>query len=301
MDAVNSRVVDLAGPVHYLDFGGTGPTMVLVHGLGGSALNWMAVGPALARRARVLALDLIGFGRTPPAGRPVTIPAQTDLVDRFITGVAGGQAILVGNSMGGLIAMLQAARAPAQNAALVLAAPAQPALRAGIDLEVLAAFPAYALPRLGKWVVRRRAARLGPERLVAEMFRLCCVDPTRVDPAVVAAHVALTTERAATMPWSADAFIDATRSMLAIIGRPSGFRAAAQRIAAPTLLVQGTGDRLVPLAASRALAASRPEWTLEVMDGIGHLPQLEAPDAFVAAVDRWTGRRAGAVAASTTR
>jgi hypothetical protein len=50
-----SRLVDLGGPVHYLDFGGHGPTMVLVHGLGGSHVNWLAAGPLLARSARVVA------------------------------------------------------------------------------------------------------------------------------------------------------------------------------------------------------------------------------------------------------
>ena len=64
---MRSRTVDLGGPVHFADFGGSGPTMVLVHGLGGSHLNWLAVGPALAARARVLAPDLAGFGRTPLA------------------------------------------------------------------------------------------------------------------------------------------------------------------------------------------------------------------------------------------
>src|SRR5262245_36769441 len=67
--SLDSRVADVGGPVHFIDFGGSGPPMVLVHGLGGSAVNWLAVGPALAQRARVVALDLPGFGRTPPAGR----------------------------------------------------------------------------------------------------------------------------------------------------------------------------------------------------------------------------------------
>ena len=56
------RTVDLDGPVHYLDFGGAGPPLVMVHGLGGSAINWMAVGAEMAKDYRAVALDLAGFG-----------------------------------------------------------------------------------------------------------------------------------------------------------------------------------------------------------------------------------------------
>src|SRR5712692_7938224 len=98
---MRSRTVDLDGPLHFADFGGSGPTMVLVHGLGGSHVNWMAVGPALAARARVLAPDLAGFGRTPLAGRSAHLRANQGLLDRFLDAVADGPAVLVGNSMGG--------------------------------------------------------------------------------------------------------------------------------------------------------------------------------------------------------
>ena len=66
-----SRLIDVDGPAHYLDMGGPadGPLIVGLHGLGGSHLNWTAVGPSLSRHARVVALDLVGHGLTPPAGR----------------------------------------------------------------------------------------------------------------------------------------------------------------------------------------------------------------------------------------
>ncbi|MFL5354501.1 alpha/beta fold hydrolase [Archangium sp.] len=59
---VRLRTVDLGGPVHYADYGGSGRTRVLLHGLGGSYLNWLPAAPELAKHARVLALDLVGFG-----------------------------------------------------------------------------------------------------------------------------------------------------------------------------------------------------------------------------------------------
>lgn len=287
---MDHRVIDLGGPVHFMDFGGGGPAMVLVHGLGGSAINWLSVGPSLAKRRRVVALDLPGFGKTPPIRGLVGLAGQRELLDRFLGSVIAGPAVVVGNSMGGLVAMMEAALAPARVSHLVLAAPAQPTPRGGrIDVEVLAAFAAYSMPWLGAWYMRRRAARLGPEGLVREMLRLCCVDPSRVASDVRAAHVALAAERLARMPWATDVFLDATRSLLSALRRRRRFFAMVDRVAAPCLIIQGAGDRLVPVAASRELARRRPDWKLEVFDGIGHVPQLEASGRFVETAERWLG------------
>src|SRR5438093_11172342 len=102
---MRSCTIDLDGPVHYADFGGTGPTLVLVHGRGGSHVNWMAVAPALARDARVLAVDLAGFGRPPLGERSADVHANRLLLDRFLDGVAAGPAALVGSSMRALVAI----------------------------------------------------------------------------------------------------------------------------------------------------------------------------------------------------
>src|SRR5436190_1988411 len=161
---MRSRTVDLGGPVHFADFGGSGPTMVLVHGLGGSHLNWLAVGPALAARARVLAPDLAGFGRTPLAGRSAHVRANAQLLDRFIDAVAEGPATLIGNSMGGLLAMMEAERQPEKVTRLVLVGAAQPRPPGTrFDPVVALTFAAYAVPGLGERFMRWRAARRGPE------------------------------------------------------------------------------------------------------------------------------------------
>ena len=89
------------------------------------------------------------------------------------------------------------------------------------------------------------------------------------------------------MPWAHPAFLEAARSIFAILARSRDMQAMVRRIAAPTLLIQGSEDRLVPLAAARALAALRPDWSLEVFERVGHVPQLEAPERFVATVAAW--------------
>src|SRR4051812_50113587 len=112
--AGEGRTVDLGGPVHLVDHGGRpdGPTVVLVHGLGGSHLNWDLLAPLLTPHGRVLALDLPGFGRSEPGSRRATVPANVAVLRRFITGVAGGRAGLAGNPGGGVISLLTAPSAP---------------------------------------------------------------------------------------------------------------------------------------------------------------------------------------------
>jgi pimeloyl-ACP methyl ester carboxylesterase len=293
---MQSRTIDLAGPVHFVDFGGVGPTVLCLHGLGGSHANWLGVGPILARRARVLALDFAGFGRTPLAGRSATVRANQRLVDRFLEAVIGAPAILIGNSMGGMIALLEAAASPQRVAGLVLVGPSLPRPRGQrLDRAVAAIFTAYALPGIGEWFLSRRRRRLGPEGLVRETLRLCCVDPARVPAEVIAASVVLASERAS-MPWADSAFLQATRSVLAVLARRRRYLAAIRAVTAPTLLVQGAADRLVPLSAARMAARLRPEWDFEVFADVGHIPQLEACDQFAEAVSRWLD---GAGAAAT--
>ncbi|HVQ76931.1 MAG TPA: alpha/beta fold hydrolase [Candidatus Binatia bacterium] len=284
------RTVDAGGPVHLADFGGDGPAIVLLHGLGGSHANWLAVGPALARHARVLAPDFPGFGRTAPAGRPSTALSQRETLDRLLEAVVGGPAILVGNSMGGLVAMMEAVASPSRVAGLVLLAPAQPRPSGHrVDPVVLTTFLAYSIPGVGEWFLRRAAARLGPQGTVREMLRLVCVDPSRVPPDVRAAHEALAAERLAAMPWGHAALIEAARSLLHALRRRARYAEMVRAIAAPTAVIHGQLDRLVPVAASRALVGLRPDFSLEIFEGIGHVPQLEAPDRVVASLLRWVG------------
>src|SRR5512139_71136 len=141
------RTVDLGGPVAYADFGGEGPTLVLLHGLGGNHLNWLPAAPMLAKHARVLAVDLLGFGRTPGAGRGYGLGAQAAMLRRFIAEVASAPAIVVGNSMGGTLALQCAADSSDLVAGAVLVSPALPPPRgASFSLEMMYRCLVQALP-----------------------------------------------------------------------------------------------------------------------------------------------------------
>ncbi|WP_158502127.1 alpha/beta fold hydrolase [Vitiosangium sp. GDMCC 1.1324] len=284
-----TRTLELDGPVHYMDFGGSGPTMVLVHGLGGSHHNWMMVGQKLARRARVLALDLAGFGLTPLAGRSASVHANQVLLDRFLQAVSPSEPVLLmGNSMGGALSVMQAARAPQRVSGLVLVDPAQPSAEGTrMELDVLVLFALYAIPGVGEFYVKRRAARHPPEKLARGMLKLCCRDLSRFPEELVRAHVEFARERHERMPWAHDAFVQAARSLVMMLLRKKSFRAMELGIRVPTLLVQGSEDRLVPVANSRELARVRPDWTYVEYPGVGHTPMMEIPDEFLSTVERW--------------
>ena len=297
-----SRWADLNGPVRYLDFGGPadGPVIVGVHGLGGSAVNWAAIGPLLTGACRVLAPDLAGHGLTQSLGRGTDVGANRALLHRFIRSVAGGPVILMGNSMGGMISLLEASAAPAAVAGLILVDPALPFVPARPDPVVAAMFAAFLTPGPRRAVQARRR-RQAPAELVAGILRICCADPSRIDPEVIARHVEVAAQRAGFPGIEAD-FAAAVRSVVRTVGYPHG-RAYARRIRSvncPVLLIHGTADRLVPVAAARAAARANPSWSVREFPGVGHVPQLEAPQDTADAVLRWLGG-AGARAAQAAR
>ncbi len=286
---MRNQTIDLDGPVHYTDFGGDwglGPVIVLVHGLGGANINWMGVAPALAERAHVVAPDLAGFGRTPAAARATSVNANRELLDRFIDAVANPPVVLVGNSMGGLISMLEAAATPEKVAGLVLVDPALPAWIDAVDPVVAQLFLIYGAPGMGEALVTSMLDSLGPEMLIRENFRLICADLSRVDEGLIQAHIDLYKDLAAQEEAMPD-FLAATRSVMDTIQTPGMIAETVGHVEAPTLIVHGDRDRIVPLVAAQALHGLRPDWPLEVMEGVGHVPMFEEPERFVEIVLGW--------------
>ncbi len=282
------RVVDLDGDVHLWDFGGDGPLIVLIHGLGGSRSNWVGVTDAFARHGRVVVPDLVGFGDTPPLGRSSEVDHQVELVAGLITHLDVGPAIVVGNSMGGLIALLLASRHPEVVDRVVLVSAALPNADIRIRPSAAAWLGLPLLPGLGPKVLEILGQRRSPERSVAATMGLVLADPSRL----AAAHREVLVEfarRRSKMPWAARAFADAARSIARILVSTRRFERAVGRVTAPVLILQGTADVVVRPASARWLAERRPDWPLELIEGVGHCPQLEVPDRFCAVVFEWLG------------
>jgi pimeloyl-ACP methyl ester carboxylesterase len=282
------RFVDLGGPVHYRDWPGPdGRSFVLVHGLGGSHVNWTQVAPGLSRSGRVLALDLAGFGLTPRAGRGSTLTANRRLLSEFVRAQASGPIVLCGNSMGGVVAMMQAAFEPGSVAGLVLTDSAFPWARGGVPAPaVIGGFALYRTPGLGRWVVRQRFTRMTPERLVEIGLRLTAADPSSIPGDVAKALVDVVRDRQRD-PDAAPAFLDAAVSLLRLGARPELCRRVMDAIRCPVLVLHGARDRFVPVQFARAAAQHRPSWQLRVFPDLGHIPQMEAPGRWLAAVEEW--------------
>ena len=275
------RTADLGGPVYYLEFPGpsTGPTFVLVHGLGGSHANWLALAPMLAQRGRVLALDLPGFGLSPLAGRKATMSSSRSIIARFIQEIAATPVVLMGNSMGGALSISQAVADPDSVRGLVLIATVAGFLSAAI-------VPTIAGRLIGGRLIVNGLRYYGATRMVDRMLALCTVDPSRVPQEIVDAHLEVAKRRAFEIDVPA-AFLQQTRSLVGTLGRRRRYLGALRDVSAPTLLIGGASDRLVPRASVEAIARIRPDWDHVMLDDCGHVPMLEHPRVVANAIDAW--------------
>jgi pimeloyl-ACP methyl ester carboxylesterase len=296
-----SETVDVDGPVHYLDMGGPvdGPLLIGVHGLGGSHLNWAAVAPLLSPTCRLLAVDLVGHGLTPTGSRTPDLEGHRRLLSGFLRSLGGRPAILVGNSMGGLVAALQAVEEPASVAGLILIDPALPTARLGlVHPRVIANFLLCSVPGVGEGYLAQRRRRTTAEQSVRRVLDACCADASVVPADVVAAHVTLT-EQSDRARGDAS-YLRSARSLAKVMADPTATLVRLQHLDQPTLLLHGARDVLVPLASARRMHTSHPDWRFEVAAGVGHLPMLEDPAWTGDTIIDWLAHEGAAAAARSS-
>jgi pimeloyl-ACP methyl ester carboxylesterase len=283
-------VLDVGGPLQLSVWEGDPTrTFLCLPGLGGCAASWLPVGRGLSSHGRVLAVELPGTGRTPRAGRGSTLEDHRRVVSELI-GQQSGEVVLIGNSLGGALALMQAAAEPASVAGLVVTDPALPWAWGSFPSPIVAAgFAVYLVPGLGEWVVRRRLSDGLAERMVALGLRLCAADPSSIDPEVVRAHVDIVRSMRRD-PEMAAAYVESARSLLRLGMHPHRCESILAGIQAPALLLHGARDRFVPLRFAETAAERHPRVELLVFDDLGHVPQLEAPDRWLAAVGSWLER-----------
>jgi pimeloyl-ACP methyl ester carboxylesterase len=270
IDGVDLMVRRTPGPP------GGGEPALYVHGLGGASTNWTDYAGLLATRLDGEALDLPGFGRSGPSPRGYGMPEHARTVIAYLEHRAAGPVHLVGNSLGGVVSLMVAAARPDLVRTLTLVSPAMPWLRprSGSDF----AAPLLILPGIGR-LAQNRMDALPPEKRAAGLIRICFARPDAVPKSRVDQAVADMAARR-DMPWSGSAFTQSlrgiTRSYLTF-GERSLWQQATQ-VTAPTLVVWGTEDRLVPVVLAARTAAALPDSRLLVLPDVGHVAMLEAPE-----------------------
>jgi pimeloyl-ACP methyl ester carboxylesterase len=261
------RQTEIAGRrVNYLDIGeGEGPPVVFVHGVGGQWQNWLENIPRVARERRVIVPDLPGFGLSEDPPDDVSISGYGRFIEALCDQLGLDEVALVGNSMGGFVAAETAIRFPerAERLALVSAA--------GITSADLKRHPGPVVLRLGAALATYSAARL---RRVASrpMFRhfgliLVARHPARLKPDLVYEGLMKGTGKRL--------FDDALRATL-----DYDFRERLGEIRCPTLIVWGDQDVILPVEDASEFERLIPDSRKVVLEDVGHVPQLERPEAF---------------------
>lgn len=255
---------------------------VYVHGLSGSGTNWTDLAAQLAPYAPGLAVDLPGFGRSRPlASRDYSPSAHADALLCFLAG-QGRPVHLLGNSMGGAIGLVVAARRPELVRSLTLLAPAMPDRRPDPRRVSDPRFLLAAVPGMRARVVRV-LAEITPRQRVEQMLRLCYGDPTVVPEHRIVEAMDEAAERL-TQPWSAEALMRTTKGMIGGWFAGPSLWSVAARVTAPTLVVWGGLDRLVSPRLAARTTAVLPRGRLLALPRVGHVPQMEVPGTVARAV-----------------
>jgi len=267
---MNVRTIQLHGHEIAYRIAGDGPVVLLIHGMAGSASTWKRVMPQLAERFTVIAPDLPGHGRSDKPRGDYSLGASASFLRDLLAALGHSGATVVGQSLGGGIAMQFSYQYPERCERLVLVGSGglgedvMPILRAlalpGVDLVMPVAFlPAFrdAGDAMGRFI-RRLGLQTSPQ--VDEIW------------------------------WSYSSLVDGeTRAafmhtLRAVIDR-RGQRVSAHdklHMAAmmPTLIMWGDHDPIIPVAHAHDAHRLIPGSRLEIFEGAGHFPHVEQPERF---------------------
>ncbi|MET9322417.1 alpha/beta hydrolase [Streptomyces sp. NPDC003038] len=257
------------------------PPALFVHGLGGSSQNWSALMAELADTVDGEAVDLPGFGWSPPpADRDYSVRALTRAVIRHLDAAGRGPVHLLGNSLGGAISTRVAAVRPDLVHTLTLVSPALPELRVQRT-----AVPTALLALPGVAALFGRLSRgMTAEQRTRGVMGLCYGDPARVTQDSFR-HAVEEMERRMALPYFWDAMTRSSRGIVDAytLGGQHGLWRQAQRVLAPSLLIYGGRDQLVSYRMARRAAAAFRGSRLLCLPEAGHVAMMEYPEVVAAA------------------
>lgn len=244
---------------------GQGPPVLLLHGLAATKVSYLPLLPALAERYRVLVPDLPGHGESSKPRERYTPAFFSRVITSFMDQMGVGDAAVVGNSMGGRIALELADLCADRVNSLILLDPAA----AGVPFPLYARLLGLLPTGVGAVPVPWR------KRIVVTAIRQMFADPDRLPRA---GYLAAADEfiRIYRKGRARVALLSAMRGLIA--DEPESFWKRAARIDVPTLILWGREDRLVPVRLGRRLANTIRDSELVVLPGVGHVPQFELPE-----------------------
>ncbi len=268
-----SRDVEVYGQkIHYLETG-SGPAVILLHGLGGDASHWAQTTPALAKSFHVFVPDQIGFGESAKPQIEYRIGTLVDFLNGFCKKLNINKATVVGNSLGGWTAI-----------AFTLAHPER------VDRMVLVDAAGYSLKRTGQPVSPELLRGLNPSTL----------ESTRALMLTVFANKAMVTDAFVEQvfiermrrgdSYTIDRFMDSYALNLDVID------GKLDSIKVPTLVVWGREDALTPLAGGQSMAKEIAGAELAILDKCGHSPQMECAAPFNSALLKFLNSAPGPTA-----
>ncbi|MFF4276264.1 alpha/beta fold hydrolase [Streptomyces sp. NPDC001536] len=257
------------------------PPALYVHGLGGSSQNWSALMLELEDVLDGEAVDLPGFGDSPPPDDgDYSITAHARAVIRFLDASGRGPVHLFGNSLGGAVSTRVAAVRPDLVRTLTLVSPALPEIRVQRS-----AVPTALLAVPGMAALFTRLSRdWTAEQRVRGVTALCYGDPARVSPEGFR-HAVEEMERRQQLPYFWDAMTRSARGLVNAytLGGQHALWRQAERVLAPTLLVYGGRDQLVGYRMARKAVRSFRDSRLLSLPEAGHVAMMEYPDTVARA------------------
>jgi pimeloyl-ACP methyl ester carboxylesterase len=271
------RQIDVGGlNIRYLTAGEVDPPLVLLHGVGDSAVDWSWVLPALGSKHRVIAPDFPGSGDSAKPEREYTLEFLTNFLADFLKALEIPRAVLIGNSLGGLISLRWALANPDQVAALVLVD------SMGFSQIVNPVLANLTWPWFGELAIAWSKTPLGAKQRAWSRAALLFAQPSQIPPAWLAEQ-----ERLGLLPGFLEANLSILRSQVHVLGQRQIILDSLPQLQIPTLVVWGINDYVLPNYQAEDALKRLPQGHLALIPNCGHLPQVERPDLFTDAVNQF--------------
>jgi pimeloyl-ACP methyl ester carboxylesterase len=255
---------------------GSGPVLLLIHGVAGTLENWRTVIGPLSQHFTVVASDLPGHGKSAPAAGDYSLGAMAAGLRDLLLILGHERATIVGHSLGGGIAMQFSYQFPEMTERLVLVS------SGGLGTEVSALLRAATLPGSGPFIAGTATLGAAIGRPVGRLMSVIGRRPS-ADLAEVARGYGSLLDRDRRAAFLA--------TLRGVVGSEGQRVHATDRLylaeGLPVLIIWGARDPIIPVQHADSAHEAMPGSRLEIFDGVGHVPQIEAPDRFVAVLERF--------------